>query len=139
VIDSKKIIARYSIFAMIATILNIGTQRIIFNFGNSTNLFLLALVCGTLIGLISKYELDRRWVFENMRMNKSSKHQFIAYALTGFITTIIFWTIEVIFWLLWQTDLMRELGAISGLAIGYIIKYKIDYRFVFHNKNTELN
>ena len=29
---------------------------------------------------------------------------------------------------------MRELGAILGLTIGYIIKYKLDKRFVFRQK-----
>ena len=26
---------------------------------------------------------------------------------------------------------MREIGAILGLTVGYVIKYNLDYRFVF--------
>ena len=31
----------------------------------------------------------------------------------------------------WKTDLMREVGAVLGLAVGYVIKYTLDRRFVF--------
>ena len=33
--------------------------------------------------------------------------------------------------MIWQTDLMRELGAVIGLAIGYVVKFQLDKRFVF--------
>jgi putative flippase GtrA len=47
------------------------------------------------------------------------------------ITTLIFWGTETLFWLTWGTDLMRETGAVIGLAVGYVIKYNLDKRFVF--------
>ncbi|MEL7013152.1 MAG: GtrA family protein, partial [Pseudomonadota bacterium] len=34
----------------------------------------------------------------------------------------------------WRTDLMRELGAVIGLTIGYVTKYQLDKRFVFAPK-----
>ena len=49
----------------------------------------------------------------------------------GVATTAIFWGMEYTFWTIWQTDLMRETGAIIGLAIGYVTKYQLDKRFVF--------
>jgi len=33
--------------------------------------------------------------------------------------------------LAWQTDAMRELGAVIGLSFGYVIKYRLDRVFVF--------
>ena len=33
--------------------------------------------------------------------------------------------------LIWGTDLMREMGAILGLAVGYVVKYNLDRRYVF--------
>ena len=49
----------------------------------------------------------------------------------GLITTAIFWGMETTFWLIWHTDMMRELGAILGLTIGYVVKYHLDRRYVF--------
>ncbi|MDC1270063.1 GtrA family protein, partial [Amylibacter sp.] len=43
---------------------------------------------------------------------------------------------ETAFWLVWQTYAMRELGAVLGLSIGYVVKYNLDRRFVF--TDTEL-
>jgi putative flippase GtrA len=49
----------------------------------------------------------------------------------GIVTTAIFWITETAFWLHWQTEAMRELGAVIGLMIGYTVKYQLDRRFVF--------
>jgi putative flippase GtrA len=49
----------------------------------------------------------------------------------GLVTTAIFWATEYAFWLVWGTQLMREVGAVLGLAVGYIAKYQLDRRFVF--------
>jgi putative flippase GtrA len=40
---------------------------------------------------------------------------------------------ETAFWVVWQTKELRELGAILGLAIGYVVKYRLDRRFVFRD------
>ena len=60
-----------------------------------------------------------------------SGERFTLYALFGILTTSIFWITEIIFWLIWETALMRDVGAIFGLSIGYFIKYKLDKAFVF--------
>lgn len=52
-------------------------------------------------------------------------------AAMGLVTTAIFWGTETAFWLLWQTDAMRELGAVLGLTVGYVVKYRLGRRFVF--------
>ena len=52
----------------------------------------------------------------------------------GILTTLIFWGTETIFWLIWQNENMRELGAVLGLSLGYSIKYNLDKRFVFNQK-----
>jgi len=49
----------------------------------------------------------------------------------GLVTTAIFWGAETASWLVWRTELARELGAILGLAVGYVVKYRLDRRFVF--------
>ncbi|MEL6702576.1 MAG: GtrA family protein, partial [Pseudomonadota bacterium] len=50
-------------------------------------------------------------------------------------TTMIFWGTETAFWLIWDTDIMRELGAVIGLSIGYVVKYNLDRRFVFTDRH----
>ncbi len=80
-----------------------------------------------------KFFLDKKWIF----FDKTSglilqSRKFSKYSLMGILPTLIFWSTETIFWFLWNTENMREIGASIGLAIGYIIKYKLDNRFVFN-------
>ena len=49
----------------------------------------------------------------------------------GIVTTMIFWGFEAGFWYVWRSDMMRVLGEVIGLAIGYVVKYELDRRFVF--------
>jgi hypothetical protein len=35
------------------------------------------------------------------------------------------------FWLIGHSDAWRESGAVLGLAVGYVVKYRLDRRFVF--------
>ncbi len=53
------------------------------------------------------------------------------YTTTGIVATALFWGSETFFWLFWGTDAMRELGAVLGLTIGYLAKYRLDRLFVF--------
>ena len=55
----------------------------------------------------------------------------------GIGSTLIFWGFETIFWLIWKTNLMRELGAIIGLTIGYIFKFMLDRKYVFINNRLD--
>lgn len=119
-------------FAVIATLINLAVQRLILWFGDSNIIFAFALSSGTLMGLIVKYILDKRWIFKDMSTGaKEHSKKFSLYTLMGIATTAIFWGTETAFWLTWKTDMMRELGAIIGLSIGYIVKYHLDRRYVF--------
>ena len=53
------------------------------------------------------------------------------YALFSVVTTLIFWTMEVAFWTIWQTSVAKYTGAALGLSIGYTAKYALDRRYVF--------
>ena len=123
----------YTFFAIIATFSNLITQRFIISFSQSNLFFLIAIFCGTLVGLFIKFFLDKKWIF----FDKTSglilqSRKFSKYSLMGILPTLIFWSTETIFWFLWNTENMREIGASIGLSIGYIIKYKLDKRFVFN-------
>lgn len=127
------LIIRYGAFAGIAVLANLGAQRAVFALLPGTPLRLVAaLVCGTGAGLVVKYLLDKRWIFhDRARPLRDETRMFTLYTLTGVGTTALFWGSESLFWLLWQTHAMRELGAVLGLTAGYVIKYNLDKRFVF--------
>ncbi len=128
----KTLVIRYSLFAVIATVANLLTQRLVLVFGTSALYFAGAVATGTLIGLVVKYILDKRWIFyDDSTWVKAHGEKFTLYTVMGIITTAVFWGFETTFWYIWQTDLMREIGAIIGLTIGYVVKYKLDKRFVF--------
>ena len=125
----------YIIFAALATTANLSIQRVILSINNTSLYFIIALFLGTLIGLLIKYFLDKNWIFlDNTRGLKSQIRKLSLYAIMGILTTIIYWVIETAFWLIWQKDNIREYGALLGLSIGYIVKYKLDKKFVFERK-----
>lgn len=126
------LILRYASFAALATLANLATQRFVLLAGNSAGRVTLAIAAGTIVGLLIKYVLDKRWVFYDVETGPSAHAQkFTLYAGMGLITTALFWGAETAFWLIWHTDAMRELGAVLGLCVGYVVKYRLDRRFVF--------
>lgn len=134
----RTLILRYALFAVIATIANLGMQRAVLAFGESALFFAAAVGLGTLVGLVVKYVLDKRWIFYDLETGvKAHGEKFSKYTAMGLITTAIFWGMETVFWIIWQTDQMRELGAILGLSIGYVAKYHLDRRYVFPDKTLD--
>ena len=123
---------RYVAFAIIATAANLAAQRLVLLQGETVFWFAAAVFTGTLVGLVIKYLLDKRWIFHDTSTGlKKHARDFAFYSIMGILTTAIFWAVETAFWLVWRTDKMRELGAVFGLAIGYTVKYQLDRRFVF--------
>ena len=126
------LILRYTAFAVIATLANLGTQRVVLAWREDWIGFAAAVFAGTLIGLVVKYALDKRWIFfDRVAAPAEEGRKFGLYTAMGLVTTAIFWGTETAFWLVWQTDLMRETGAVIGLTVGYVVKYRLDRRFVF--------
>lgn len=132
------LIWRYAAFAIVATVANLAMQRLVLGFGDSALMFAVAVGMGTLVGLVIKYVLDKRWIFQDTSTGvKAHSQKFMLYTVMGLVTTAIFWGTETAFWLIWKTDMMRELGAILGLSVGYIVKYKLDRKFVFTNSQLQ--
>jgi putative flippase GtrA len=131
----KALIAvRYILFAGIATAANLGTQRGVLAFGSGWMIFAAALLIGTAAGLIVKYELDRRWIFQREAAPRQRDgREFILYGATAIITTLLFWAIEAGFYYYFRTQWGRELGGVLGLSLGYAIKYQLDRHFVFRS------
>lgn len=131
----RTLILRYTAFAVLAVAANLATQRLVLAGGGDIDgaRFVAALAAGTMVGLVVKYVLDKRWIFyDGTRGARAQGRQFFMYSLMGVATTAIFWVTETAFWLIWGTDLAREAGAVLGLFVGYVTKYLLDRRFVFH-------
>lgn len=127
-----KLAITYAVFAIIATIANIAAQDITLHIYAGIYSIMLSVVAGTAIGLVVKYILDKRFIFRfQTRNTKHNTKVFVLYTFMGIITTVIFWCFEFGFNHFFQTKEMRYLGGIIGLAIGYIVKYRLDKRFVF--------
>lgn len=123
---------RYTAFAVLATLANLAAQRLVLAQAEGTAGFALAVLAGTAVGLVVKYVLDKRWIFGDRSTGlRAHSRRFTLYTAMGVVTTLIFWVTETAFWLVWQTDLARETGAVLGLAVGYAIKYRLDRRYVF--------
>ena len=137
IVTKSKLILLYGAFAIFAIAANLGVQRCILYVSKGVEGYIAAVICGTGVGLWLKYLLDRRWIFRVPASGVAQhRRDFTLYTAMGIITTLIFWTSETVFWIVWKTDLMRELGAILGLIVGYTVKYNLDKRFVFQTIRT---
>ncbi|MBI5412861.1 GtrA family protein [Candidatus Peregrinibacteria bacterium] len=125
-----KLILKYIAFALIATFANISMQYAVLHGYTGPHGLLLAMFCGTLVGLVIKYILDKKFIFY-FKNKKADFFHFTIYSFTGVFTTLIFWGTELLFNRLLRFESAKYIGAFIGLSIGYIIKYQLDKRFVF--------
>ncbi|WP_017669684.1 GtrA family protein [Blastomonas sp. AAP53] len=131
-----RLVLHYAAFAILATIANLGTQSLLLSVNDGAIFYYAALVCGTGAGLVLKYALDKYWIFADPgRDIVTNAQQFSLYSLMGVATTLIFWTVETTFWIVWDTHQARVAGALLGLGIGYCVKYHLDRRFVFAGRS----
>ena len=126
---------RYAAFAVVATVANLAAQRLVLAVDDGPRGFAAAVLAGTAVGLALKYALDKRWIFDDRSTGLAAHgRKFTLYTAMGVVTTAIFWGTETAFWLAWGTDFARETGAVLGLAVGYVVKYQLDRRFVFTDR-----
>jgi putative flippase GtrA len=127
---------RYVIFAILATIANLGTQEIVIRTVPVAPLTV-SIIMGTAAGFILKYLLDKKWVFDDGYSGHRQELQKITlYGVFSVFTTLVFWGFEVAFWLIWRTDFAKYTGAVLGLAIGYVAKFVLDRTFVFKERRA---
>ena len=123
---------RYGTFAVLATLVNLAAQWVSFHLYRGSGELQLGIAAGTLAGLVTKYVLDKFWIFRDRSLNAlENVHRFTLYTFTGLLTTAIFWGMEAFFAALSADETMRYLGAIIGLSIGYVIKFHLDRQLVF--------
>lgn len=124
--------AFYVLFAVIATLVNLFGQEVTTILVDSQYELFLSMLVGTALGLIVKYLLDKKFIFQYTTETSSKDFMtFILYSGMGVVTTCIFWLTEYAFDAWFDTKAMRYAGAVIGLSIGYITKYYLDKKFVF--------
>lgn len=128
----KRLVIVYSVLAVVATTLNILSQAAVIRVYSGENSIIVSMAIGTIIGLVAKYVLDKRYIF-CVPKTSLRKDAFIfgLYMATGLVTTAIFWCVELGFYYVYETSTMRYLGGVIGLSIGYYCKYQLDRRYVF--------
>ncbi|WP_019555697.1 GtrA family protein [Thiomicrorhabdus arctica] len=127
-----KIALMYTIFAIFATVANIAGQDLSIRLYQGSFAITLSIFVGTGVGLVLKYWLDKRYIFQYQTVSiQHGSKTFYLYTVMGLITTVIFWGFEFTFDAIYQTKEMRYIGGIIGLAIGYYVKYQLDKKYVF--------
>lgn len=130
--NKMKIALMYTIFALFATVVNIGSQEIAITIYQGSFAIMLSILAGTAVGLVLKYWLDKRYIFQYQTQSiQHGSKTFTLYTIMGIVTTFIFWGFELAFEAIYGTKEMRYLGGVIGLAIGYYVKYQLDKRYVF--------
>ncbi|MDA9634164.1 GtrA family protein [Pseudomonadota bacterium] len=122
----------YSLFAVLSTIINIGSQIVSVWAYKGPFFVEISILVGTAAGLPLRYFLEKRYIFNFTSKNLVHDGKlFIFYSAMGLITTLIFWGTEYAFHIIYNTDLMRYVGGVIGLVIGFYVKYQLDKKYVF--------
>lgn len=128
------LVIAYATFAALSIAVNICAQALAMMLYAGRGAIPFSIAIGTAAGLISKYVLDKRYIFLHRSSDtRQEARTFALYTLMGGATTAIFWGTETAFHLIFANDTMRYVGGIIGLCIGYVIKYWLDARFVFNS------
>jgi len=122
----------YAALALIATAVNIFAQDLVIQCYSGAFAVTLSIAAGTGVGLVTKYILDKRYIFHFKAHSVTHDGRtFAIYTSMGLVTTFIFWGIELGFERLFHDKALRYTGAIIGLGTGYFTKYHLDKRYVF--------
>ena len=134
-VSARMHLVRYALFAIAATALNLLCQNsVLLALGGFWFGIYIAILFGNAAGLFLKFVADKYWVFEDHEPSiVANSRKFAFYAMFGALTTLIFWTVELSFHFAFKSQHMTNVGAIIGLAIGYVVKYNLDKAVTFGN------
>ena len=117
---------KYILFAILATTVNIFFQYLSFLLIEHKYELYIAMLNGTILGMILKYYLDKNFIFYYVKKEFNNKNIFLLYIFTSIFTTILFWAIELWFSYYVNINYSEYLGALVGLTLGYSLKYLLD-------------
>lgn len=127
-----RIAVLYALFAALSIAVNIGTQVASMALYGGRWAVWFSIFAGTAAGLVSKYLLDKRWIFRHVSRDRLHEARtFVLYTAMGVVTTVVFWGTEAAFHLTFHSDVWRYFGGALGLVIGYVLKYRLDKHYVF--------
>jgi peptidoglycan biosynthesis protein MviN/MurJ (putative lipid II flippase) len=126
---------KYILFAILATTVNIFFQYLSFLLIDHKYELYIAMLNGTILGMILKYYLDKNFIFYYVKKEFNNKNIFLLYIFTSIFTTIIFWAIELWFSYYVNINYSEYIGALVGLTLGYSLKYLLDKQLVFNNQS----
>ncbi|MBC8750401.1 MULTISPECIES: GtrA family protein [Paraburkholderia] len=130
--SASRLVIFYAIFAAISIAANIGLQKLSLMTYSGAFSVPLSVVVGTGGGLVVKFVLDKLWIFRYRHRDLSHGIQsFLLYTVMGLATTAIFWGFEFGADAIYHSEPARFTGGVIGLVIGYIVKYRLDKKFVF--------
>ena len=121
---------KYILFAILAMTVNIFFQYLSFLLIDHKYELYIAILNGTILGMILKYYLDKNYIFYYVKKKFNNKNIFLLYIFTSIFTTIIFWAIELWFSYYVNITYSEYLGALVGLTLGYSLKYILDKHLV---------
>lgn len=132
-LSGQAIFVRYVLFAILAGLANLAAQEAAIRL---TLPLMVAILVGTGVGFVSKYVLDKKWIFlDRYEGHGTEARKVFIYGVSSVGTTLLFWATELMFWHATGTVEGKYSGAVLGLALGNFIKYRLDRHFVF-NKSS---
>ena len=124
------LVVTYASFAALAALVNLVAQTATLSAYQGPHAIWVAIAIGTLAGIVPKYVLDKRWIFDDRSFGTSAHVQrFTTYTFLSVATTMIFWVTELLFSQLGEYGYL--IGAVLGLTLGYWVKFHLDRRFTF--------
>ncbi len=134
-----RIAALYMLFAVLSIIFNIGSQIVIVWAYKGPFFIEISIVDATTASFPLRYFLEKRYIFAFTSENLMHDGKlFVFFSAMGVITTLIFWGVEYGFHLIYDTNVMRYVGGVIGLAIGFYLKYQLDKKYVFVKSDNGL-
>lgn len=131
-----QVAAKYALFAVVSSSANLLLQTGTHWLYRGPFELYASMGAGTFAGLVSKYVLDKKYIFYDRTSNVSDEgRKFTMYTATGAGTTLLFWCCEWLFDKAFGGLALRYAGALIGLALGYAVKYRLDRRLVFGAKS----
>jgi putative flippase GtrA len=129
---SFAILVRYVLFAIIAGVVNLLTQGIVFGVATVQPLAS-SMLAGTAAGFIVKYFLDKHWIFFDDCAGATQEiRKIVLYGSFSVAMTLVFWGCEIAFLEIGGTQFAKYTGAVIGLSIGNFAKYLLDRTFTFN-------
>lgn len=131
-LSGQTIFVRYVLFAILAGLANLAAQEAVVRLVASLPL-MMAILVGTGVGFVSKYLLDKKWIFlDRYEGHGTEARKVFVYGVSSVGTTLLFWATELLFWHATGTAEGKYAGAVLGLALGNFLKYRLDRHFVFN-------